>query len=112
MLTAVGLALGACIDLAIPPDECLAACLVKQPEDWNIRLADSNVEIFSRDANGVKILLIQFLTKNRIPHYAHAGHVAQLLLVAFVFSLVGWIRESKIEKKHKDAEQDTPPNRP
>lgn len=107
LLTAVGLALGACIDLAIPPEELLTACLVKQPEDWTITLTNSNSLIDSRDANGVKTLLIQFLTKNRMPTYAHAGQVAQLLLVVCVFSMVGWIRESQIEKRQKAANHAT-----
>ena len=109
--TATLLLLGSFITFAIPNEESFAARLVQNPSKWDIVfLGDDTTGIsIAKDTKTAKSLLLDFLTKNRLPTYRTIGHVAYALMIICAFSLTGLIRENKFKRGRQHAEQSPPP---
>ena len=100
------LLLGSFISFAIPIEESFAARLVQTPDRWDIVfLGDDTTGIFiAKDTKTAKSLLMEFLTRHRLPTYRTVGHIAYALTIICAFSLVGLIRENRFKKERQRAE--------
>ena len=76
--------------------------LALHPDKWELKLNDPDHTFFPRDSESGKSRLLSFLQRYRHTYMADVGWFTTGLVVASVFSLVGWIREKHLEKKYAE----------
>ena len=96
------------VDTATPPHVWFAHRLLTHPTEWELKFTDSDNSIFHTDTTKGKSQLLLFIEQNEYSFERCEGLTVGLL-VAIVFSLVGWLREKKIERR-KNPKPDTQPN--
>lgn len=85
----------AALDFAIPSSAFFASRLSKYPDKWKLELSDTDKTHFRETDETGKAKLLEFIEQNKYSYLSKIGLVATGLLVASIFSLAGWIRESQ-----------------
>ena len=93
----VGIVMNLLITIALPKHEYIASTLADKPESWSIQA--SKVARLERYSDEVKPELVKFLRENRTPTYTKHGYLTIAALICLFFTIVGWIRESAVERR-------------
>jgi len=89
-------------DIAIPSYVYFAHCLTKYPDKWELKLNESDPNIFMVDSAQGKIKLLTFIGQNQNSYATRDAWLTSAFCVAILFSLMGWIREKRIERKNAE----------
>lgn len=86
------------VDIAIPSNVWFAHRLLMYPAKWELKFTDSDNSIFRVNPSKGKTQLLSFIEQNR-DSFERSEELTVGLLVALIFSLVGWLRERKGESR-------------
>ena len=91
--------LGFVVTFATPPEENLAIKLSREPENWELRVVTESYFLKKPEETEYNELLKTFIDKNHRISEVRRHHGDMAVSIACVFCLVGWIRETKYEKR-------------
>jgi len=99
IVSTVLLTLGSLISFGVPPEESFASRLARTPEHWKIIFVSTDHLGFAKDPETAKKVLLEFLNNNENPTDMRVEYSGAGLFIISVFSLIGWIREHRIENR-------------
>lgn len=86
------------VTIALPKHEYIASTLGQERDSWSIQAAEIiRLERYSNDE--IKGELVKFLRENRTPIYTKHGYLTIAALICLLFTIMGWIRESVMERR-------------
>jgi hypothetical protein len=90
------------VDIAIPSYVYFAHCLSKYPDKWELKLKESGPDVFMYDSGEGKKHLLTFINQNLNSYTKRFDWLDSAFCVAIIFSIIGWIREKRIERKNAE----------
>jgi len=98
-ISAFALVYSSVISVAVPVEESFASMLASYPDGWDIVALTDKSFGYVTEPQKAKHLLVSFLKNNKHPTYRSLEHASYGIFIVLVFSLVGWLREKRVERK-------------